>query len=259
MTEDTKKLNADAAARQKKHFKNVSRQEAGQFTGIGLTRKNEEFMYQLNKQLDAQGAKPDKKAEMLENTINQLKDAQKTGKTAKQLFGTPTKHAHDLLHQQAGTTGRQLSSFGLLFVDNSLMFLAIFSLMYGLLAFFSPNAFADQKQVGTAGVTAMIIIALSGGAAFAYMAKATEPVKDKKTGRWVRKPLGRRFLYIALSFVVWMGIYFLCSLLPNAINPQMNKWAYVIIGVAAFVGDLYFRRVFHVVGSAFARQGTPSK
>lgn len=255
MTEDTKKLNADAVARQKEHLKTVSRKEAGQFTNIGLTRKNEEFMYQLNKQLDVQGVKADKKPEMIERTISQLKEAQKTGKTAKQLYGTPTKHAHDLLHPQKGTTGHELSSFGLLFVDNSLMFMAIFALMYGLLAFFSPDAFADQKRVGTAGITAMIIIALTGGAAFAYMAKATQPVKNKKTGRWVRKPLGKRFLYIALAFVVWLGIYFLCSFLPNVINPQMNKWAYVIIGVAAFGGDLYFRRVFNVVGSAFARQG----
>ncbi|HIW70301.1 MAG TPA: DUF1129 domain-containing protein [Candidatus Limosilactobacillus merdipullorum] len=255
MTEDTKKLNADAAARQKEHLKNVSRQEAGQFTDAGLTRKNEEFMYQLNKQLDAQGVKPDKKPEMIERTMSQLKEAQKTGKTAKQLFGTPTQYAHDLLHPQKGTEGHELSSFKLLFVDNSLMFLAIFAIMYGLLAFFSPNAFAGQTRVGTSGITAMIIISLSGGAAFAYMAKATQPVKNKKTGRWVRKPLGRRFLYIAAAFVVWLVIYYLCSLLPNVINPQMNKWAYVIIGVLAFVGDMYFRRVFNIVGSAFARQG----
>lgn len=255
MTEETKKLNADAAARQKEHLKNASRQEANQFNTAGLTRKNEEFMYQLNKQLDAQGAKADKKQEMIDQTISQLKAGQRSGKTAKQMFGTPTKHAHELLHPQKGTTGHELSSFGLLFVDNSLMFMAIFALMYGLLAFFSPDAFADQKRVGTAGITAMIIIALTGGAAFAYMAKATQPVKNKKTGRWVRKPLGKRFLYIALAFVVWLGIYFLCSFLPNVINPQMNKWAYVIIGVVAFAGDLYFRRAFNVVGSAFARQG----
>ena len=89
-----------AGQRQKEYAKDQRQEMARAFTQYNLTRKNEEFMFQLNKQLDAQGADPAKKPAMLEETIKALQEGQKSGQTARGLFGTPTQRAHALLHPE---------------------------------------------------------------------------------------------------------------------------------------------------------------
>ena len=71
--------NAAAGQRQKEYAKDQRQETARAFGKQGLTRKNEEFMFQLNKQLDAQGADPAKKPAMLEETLKALQEGQKTG------------------------------------------------------------------------------------------------------------------------------------------------------------------------------------
>ena len=90
--------NTAAGQRQRQHLKEDQQKTGMMFENAGLTRKNEDFMYQLNKQLDAQGATAEAKTALLEETMTALLEGQKTGQTAKGLFGTPTKYADELLH-----------------------------------------------------------------------------------------------------------------------------------------------------------------
>ena len=46
--------------------------------------------------------------------------------------------------------------------------------------------------------------------------------------------------------MAWILVYMLVAFLPNAINPVLNAWAYLILGVAAFFGDVYFRQRYHI-------------
>lgn len=241
--------NAAAGQRQRQHLKE-DRQKAGMmFENAGLTRKNEDFMYQLNKQLDAQGASADAKPALLEQTMAALKEGQKKGQTAKALFGTPTKHADELLHPKKPVAEQQRSSTILMSVDNGLMFFAIFTFMFGLMGLMQPSSLR-LAQNGSAGIVAILLVAIAGGAAFGYVNKVLLPTVDEN-GKKHRRPLWVRIALVIGALVAWMLVYMLVAFLPNAINPVLNAWAYLVLGVVAFFLDLYFRQRYHITGGFF--------
>lgn len=251
--------NAAAGQRQKQHHKAAQQATGRAFADAGLTRKNEEFMFQLNKQLEAQGAPADKKAKWLQATVEQLLAEQKDAKTAKGLFGTPTAYAHELLHPKKEEVERQVNTnTWLLAADNALMFFAIFAIMFGVLAFTSPKALSMQSHNGNAGITAIILVALAGGALFGFLMKMIRP-KVKADGSQEKRPMWYRISVIVLGLVTWMAVYGLATMLPDAINPQLNKWAYVILGLAAFAGDLYLRTKFNIANALFGGQPRQNK
>ncbi|MBO9150328.1 MAG: DUF1129 family protein, partial [Escherichia coli] len=147
--------NAAAGQRQKEYAKDQRQETARAFGKQGLTRKNEEFMFQLNKQLDAQGADPAKKPAMLEETLKALQEGQKTGQTARGLFGTPTQRAHALLHPEPTEQSQTQTSLKLMALDNGIMFFAIFTFMFGLMDWISPQAMKVSHN-GNMGITSII-------------------------------------------------------------------------------------------------------
>ena len=247
--------NAAAGQRQKQYIKENNKEAGKTFSEYGLTRKNEEFVYQLNKQLAAKGIAADKKSEYLDDTINKLQAGQKKGQTAKAMFGTPTAYVEELTNpKKKEATVQGTSNFGLLALDNGMMFFAIFSFMFGLIAFMNPGSLSPNGHYGSSGLTAILIVAIAGGLLFGYIAKIMAPYKDKKTGKVVQRSLWARIGMIVLAFAIWIGIYTLTALLPNSINPQTNKWVYIILGIVVFGADLYLRTRFHIVNNVFAGQ-----
>lgn len=238
--------NTAAGQRQRQHLKEDRQKTGMMFENAGLTRKNEDFMYQLNKQLDAQGATAEAKPALLEETMTALLEGQKTGQTAKGLFGTPTKHADELLHPKKTPAEQQQTSTVLMSVDNGLMFFAIFTFMFGLMGLMQPSTL-KLAQHGSAGLVAIILVAVAGGAAFGFVNKILLPTVDEN-GKQHRRPLWLRIVLVLGALVAWILVYMLVAFLPNAINPVLNAWAYLILGVATFFGDVYFRQRYHIVG-----------
>ena len=235
--------NAQAGQRQKQHEK-AQRQESGNaFASYGLTRKNEEFIYQLNKQLDRLGIAKDKRDAMITETVTKLQAGQKQGQTAKALFGTPTEYAKELKNPKPKDEPvDNKRSFKLLSIDNTLIFFSIFTFMYGLMFLLSPEIL-KTKQYGSSGITAIVLVAVIGGVLFSYIMLQLQP-----RGRTKRRPLATRILILVCGLVLWLGIYMLASWLPNIINPRLNAWVYIVFGVVAFGGDMYFRNRFRVSG-----------
>ncbi|QAR22862.1 DUF1129 domain-containing protein [Limosilactobacillus fermentum] len=245
MSEQEQK-NAAAGQRQRQHLKEDRQKTGMMFENAGLTRKNEDFMYQLNKQLDAQGATAEAKTALLEETMTALLEGQKTGQTAKGLFGTPTKYADELLHPKKTPAEQQQTSTVLMSVDNGLMFFAIFTFMFGLIGLMQPSTL-KLAQHGSVGLVAIILVAVAGGAAFGFVNKILLPTVDEN-GKQHRRPLWLRIVLVLGALMAWILVYMLVAFLPNAINPVLNAWAYLILGVAAFFGDVYFRQRYHIVG-----------
>ncbi|WP_407658119.1 DUF1129 domain-containing protein [Limosilactobacillus caecicola] len=244
--------NAAAGQRQKQYIKETNKEAGKAFSEYGLTRKNEEFVYQLNKQLEAKGVTADKKATFIDQTINDLLAGQKKGQTAKAQFGTPTAYADELINPKKKTSEvPENSNFWLLALDNGMMFFAIFAFMFGLIAFMNPNSLSPNGHYGSSGLTAILIIAIAGGLLFGYVAKIMAPYKDKKTGKVVQRNLWLRIGLIVLAFLIWIGIYTLTALLPNAVNPQTNKWVYIILGIVVFGADLFLRTRFNITNNVF--------
>ena len=235
--------NAQAGQRQKQREKEQRQEKGSAFSNYGLTRKNEEFVYQLNKQLNRQGVAKDKQPAMIKETIDKLLAGQKKGQTAKSLFGTPTEYAKELKNPQpADPQATTQRSMKLLSVDNSLIFFSIFTFMYGIMFLLSPEIL-KTKQYGSSGITAIVLVAVIGGGLFSYIMLQLQPVNKKQA-----RPMAVRILILVIGLVVWLGIYMMASWLPNVINPRLNAWVYIIFGLIAFGGDMYFRNKYHVSG-----------
>lgn len=248
--ERNQERNAAAGQRQKEHVKAQRQAQGNAFSQYHLTRKNEEFMYQLNKQLDRLQVASDKKPAMLEETVQKLVAGQKKGETAKALFGTPTAYAKELKNPKKDPAHMTKESIKLLAIDNALIFLSVFTFLFALMFWLSPMAMRS-KQAGSSGITAILVVAILGGALYGYIALQLQPTKNKN-GKWVQtKPVWIRILTVVLGLVAWLLVYMLASLLPNALNPRLNQWAYLAIAIVAFAGDIYFRRRFHITGTFY--------
>lgn len=204
-------------------------------------------MYQLNKQLTKSNVAYAKRQELLQTTLKQLQEGQKTGKTAKAMFGTPTQHADHLLHPKQEDSSQNLAnqSMWLLAADNALIFLAIFTGMFAIMGWLSPKSL-DVKINGTSGITSIILISILGGFIFSYVAKAVLP--RVVHGKAKRPPFWRRALIILGGLVVWMVVFFAGNMLPNVINPRPNQVVYIVIALVAIGADIWFRRQFNIVG-----------
>jgi hypothetical protein len=42
--------------------------------------------------------------------------------------------------------------------------------------------------------------------------------------------------------------------LPNVVNPRLNQWGYLAIAVVTFVGDIYYRRRYHITGGFYGNR-----
>ena len=246
--------NAQAGQRQREHLKKDRQAAGNEFSKYNLTKKNEEFVFQLNKQLERQNVASDRRPEIMQTTIEQLQAGQKKDQTAKSLFGTPTQYVKDLKNPKKQSNAKHMTkqTIKLLSVDNMIIFMSIFTFLYGLMYGLAPEAMKVQHN-GSSGLTSIVIVAITGGAIFGYVAWQLQP--KKKNGKWVQtNPLWFRILTIAFGLVVWLAIYMGASLLPNALNPRLNVWAYLIIGIVFFIGDIVFRRRYHIQGSLFGNR-----
>ena len=89
---------------------------------------------------------------------------------------------------------------------------------------------------------------------FGYVAMQLQPTKNKD-GKWVQtKPMWFRVLTVAFGLVAWLAVYMLASLLPNVVNPRLNQWGYLAIAVVTFVGDIYYRRRYHISGGFYGNR-----
>lgn len=245
--------NAAAGSKQREHVHEQHANVHRQFSELGLTKRSEEFMYQLNKQLDEQGIKQDKKPEALKTTIDTLLEGQKKGQTARQLFGTPAEKADELINgpKKAPVPASQ-SSFGLLATDNGLMFFSIFALLFGFMGTFQSKALKAQAATsGTSGILAIILVAVFGGLLFAWVTKSIQPGSEKAKQHSMWYKIG----VVAVGLVAWIAIYFFVGFMPaKGINAQLPGLVYIVLAVIGFGVDIYLRRKYHIVGGALGGQ-----
>ena len=249
MSEESR--NAAAGKRQQQYKKQHQEEMIHGMSKSSLSRKNSEFIFQLNKQLEKQGFDEAKRQQALDEAKQRLLEEQGRGKTAKQIFGTPTAYANELANPKKDEEkAPENSQYWLLALDNGLMFFAIFAFMFGIMSFMNPASLSRAGHYGNSGILAIILVAVVGGALFGYIAKIMAPYKDAN-GEWHSHGWVYKIVAIVLAFMLWIGVYFLVSGLPNSLNPQPNKWVYLILGIVSFAGDLWMRSRYHIVNSVF--------
>ncbi|SEK73148.1 Uncharacterized membrane-anchored protein [Carnobacterium iners] len=205
-----------------------------------LTKRNEQYMMSLDKALIAGNISEEKRViiynEMLKNLIN----GQKSGQTARQIYGTVTERTNDLLASpKDNDTGR--SEDWKIMLDGGLLMGAMFALITGI------SAFIGSGQGSEMGIITMILNFIIGGFVILLISKNLPNKNKGKKGNTLR--------YILVSTSGMLGWMFIMTasmaLLPSSINILMSAGVNIAIGVTAFAAKMYFKRKLNIRGGLF--------
>jgi uncharacterized membrane-anchored protein len=223
-----------------------SAKNASGFANLGLTKRNEDFMFQLNKHLDAAGMAGGDKRIALEEVVEELKAGQKTGQTAKQLFGTASAKAATIASpKRRGASNTNDAGYWANALDTALMFFAMFSAVFGIFLLTSKEAVKAGASTPY-GILSLILTAATGGLVFASIQSLLSPRSEED-----KKPLWYRIVGTLLAVIVWMALYMLFAFIPSVINPILPAIAYLVLAVAGFAGFIYERRITGISGGMF--------
>ncbi|GAY71991.1 DUF1129 domain-containing protein [Lentilactobacillus kosonis] len=210
-----------------------------QFDNIGLTKRNAEYMFKFSQALSQTKLKDEQKTEVIDQMVNELIAGQKSGKTARNLWGTVDQKIDNVVNppKKAGAPAQDYwPNAGY----NTLLFFTIFTLLYGITALFSKSA-----QSTTMGITGIILSSIIAGLGIPLMTLLIAPgVKHKYS-------LPIRIIFIAAFFVLWMAVFFVAGLIPHAINPILNSYVYIALGIISIGGSIWFKRRYNITGGLF--------
>ncbi|ABJ56113.1 DUF1129 domain-containing protein [Oenococcus oeni] len=221
-------------------------------TNSELSKRNQEFIFHLTKLLNNSKSFNDEKTNSTLITVREkLLAGQKTGKTARQLFGTPSEFYQDLIDPKgAANRRRKLAQqghkvnnpastaarpritqqlfdygFGIEFIDTSWTLLIMFSALYAI-----TGAIGSSKQSQSIGLITIFLFSLISGAAYVFVLRILTPDPSKKE----RIPIWQRLLYSLLILVSWLVLFTgVTSLIPVKFNPVLNSlWLFAIAVVA---------------------------
>lgn len=203
----------------------------------GLTKKNEDYMFRLNKILDENGMDVEQKQAALSKTYQELKEKQRQGITAVKLYGTVTEYAQEIIsgRKKGEQPPREPVKFWKLAVDNILIIFMMFCILYGVLGFF------DEKNTQNNGWLTLLTTSIIVGLGLAFFYKMMDPEKMKEAkNKWVRG-----LSITVIMVVVWLLAFGLIAFIPQSINYQLNPFVYAILAVLAFVVRNYLKKKYN--------------
>ncbi|MDR3242044.1 MAG: DUF1129 domain-containing protein [Lactobacillaceae bacterium] len=201
----------------------------------GLSKRNQEFLYHTIILVTNE----EKQAPLIKEIQTELLAAQKTGKTARQLYGTPADALGvKLTSNRQANPGTAYGDYKYLdlTIDNTLTFLMLFSMMFGITLMFQKQTAGSTP--GAAGITALLITSVLGGLLFAFGTKAIASGIKKV---W-------SLLTAVAAFVLWFAIYLGVAMLPAVVNPILPGFVYIAIAVATFFGFRAWRKKTGITG-----------
>lgn len=187
-----------------------------------LTNKNEDFIFRFKRLLAQNGQLSGEKIDEITTEVEQrLLSAQGTGKTAAQLFGTPTQAVQQYLDPRNNTKKLHEYKFWNLALDTSLAILMLFLAVFGVSLFFSKNA----NNQG-AGIVSLILISALGGSIYtAVVVKLTPNPKGKQQAN----AKSNRWLYLIGAVLAWLIGFLVLGMLPSMINPTLPPVVYIVL------------------------------
>lgn len=210
-----------------------------------LTKKNDQFMFDLKKILDeTTEVEEHQKIEAFNTMLHNLVEGQKTGTTAKQLYGTPTEAVVFITTKPAKPVKTNFLS---MWLDNSLMLFAFLALMTGVMAMVSKTPQPQQ------GLLSILIGAVSGGLSF-YLIYRFIYIYDMPGADRSKRPGALKTGGImALCFIPWIMVFSLSSFIPKSINPSFDPLITIVLGAIAYGIHYILKKKYNIQGSMFMR------
>lgn len=207
-----------------------------------LTKRNEQFMVGLDKILNEANYDEEKKHNRYNKMMNELVANQRAGVTARQLYGTVSECAENILQEQEDEPTR--SPDWLIAVDGGLLLGSIFALISGI-TFFTADTEAAQEGMG---IISLILNFVVGGIAMLIISKYTPNPDAPKGQRGYGKYIGAT----TLAMVLWMLTMTLTmNLIPKSLNMPLPPVAYLIIAAVGIGAKMYLKRKFRITGGLF--------
>jgi len=205
-----------------------------------LTKRNEQYMMNLDKALIAANISEEKRDAVYNEMLKSLIKGQKSGQTARQLYGTVTEYTNVLLASPKEKDKGRSEDWKIV-LDGGLLMGAMFALITGL------SAFIGSGQGSEMGIITMILNFIIGGFVILLISKnVPDKNKDKKIST---------FRYILISTAGMLGWMFVMTvsmaLIPSSINILMSAGVNIAIGIAAFAAKIYFKRKLDIHGGLF--------
>lgn len=230
------KRNEKAAQQQQARAKEVEvTMRDGKFSG--LTKRNEDYLFHLDKALTEKNYDPEQKEQVLTEMYQELKEKQKQGVVATKLYGTVTEKAELIVNgPKKSEAPTELPKFWILALDNGLIMFIMFCIMYTLLGVFSPK----QADVSGGWITLLATSTIAGvGLAFFYRSMLSAR-KEKGKKRWIKT------LLITLELIlIWVVAFGVIAFIPVSINRTMELIVYAILAGVGYLVRRYLKKKYN--------------
>ncbi len=230
------KRNEKAAQQQQARAKAVEvTMRDGKFSG--LTKRNEDYLFHLDKALTEKNYDPEQKEQVLTEMYQELKKKQKQGVVATKLYGTVTEKAELIVNgPKKSEAPTELPKFWILALDNGLIMFIMFCIMYTLLGVFSPK----QADVSGGWITLLATSTIAGvGLAFFYRSMLSAR-KEKGKKRWIKTIL------ITLELIlIWVVAFGVIAFIPVSINRTMEPIVYAILAGLGYLVRRYLKKKYN--------------
>lgn len=209
-----------------------------------LTKKNQEFIHIATNQLIQDGKTDAEIKTILQDVIPSILEAQKKGIPARTLLGAPTVWASAFTPKEGQddkkTQEEKNTNPWLMWLDTSLLFLAVVTLLQAIMTFFNSKA-------NISGITSILALSFAGGGAMyaSYLMIYRHMGKEKsQRPRWYKV-----FGILTLVMLAWILVYTAASLLPSYLNPQLPALVMLIIAAASFGLRYYLQKKYNILNA----------
>lgn len=247
MSEDLRDKNKQAAEKQKVvSAKNEKKEEVkneiysanADDLRSKLSNKNAEYVFKLNKHLMDDNFKEDEAKEAIDKLLPEIVDNQIKGIPANQLYGPVTQKAQDIVHP---VKKAKKTPFWASWLDTSLLFFALFGLLYGIVALTNKKTDPNNQT----GIITLIVLSAMWGALLSWFNNQMKKPKSERPG-W-----GMTIAYLAVGLVFMFVFLAAMTVVPVSINPALNAIGYFIAAIIAYAVRFGFRQITGIKERSF--------
>ncbi|CAH1856716.1 Uncharacterized membrane-anchored protein [Leuconostocaceae bacterium R-53105] len=192
-----------------------------------LTKKNQDFIFQLKKHLDQADMPSDKIEGVVQEVTDNLLEKQGKGTTASQLYGSPLKLAQHYLDPNINAKKLHDYPAWVLAVDTSSVLLMFMTLFFAI----TTGISAGSQQGQGVGIVSAIFLSIWGGVLYTVVMLhlIPNPKSSKKINKW------SAWLLIPLILVAWVGGFLVTVVIPAVINPVLPGYGNVAVAAVTFL------------------------
>lgn len=208
-----------------------------------LTKRNEQYVFDLKKTLANEKIPAEHLQKALNEMLTELVEKQKTGITAKQLYGSVKDKATAIIDApRPQEIGKPWEAW----LDNTLLMFIILSLISGVFPLL-------LNQATQQGIITQIVGSVVGGYVFyifyKYIIQYDRPGADKSK----RPGAIKSGLIMMAVFSIWLLFMVATYMIPTSINIMLDPVVNIILAGVAFGIRYFLKKKFGIQGTMFAR------